>query len=159
MSAPQGGYIGARLLVRLSSITSTCAVDLLDVLESQVYRFNDFCIVGNYCVQVDGVLGSEALDLVHVELNRRIVYIVNRSLCVPFGRIEFACDNSIILGRQGAHEVLTRIPQLIYAGNHKLISDSADSLEIRLRQVVEITNLPDGRFVFGPYRVRHGPNR
>ena len=105
------------------------------------------------------MLSSETLDLIHVKLNRRVVHIVNRSLRVPFRRIEFARDNSIILGRQGAHEVLPCVPQLINAGNNKLISDSADSLEIRFRQVKEITNFPDGRFVFGPYRIRHGPNR
>ena len=105
------------------------------------------------------MLRSETLDLENIELNRRIVHIVNSSLRVPFRRIEFAYDSSSILGRQGAHEVLPRIPQLIYAGNNKLVSDSADSLEVRFRQIIEITNLPDGRIVFGPYGVRHGLNR
>ena len=74
MGTLQGRYIGARLLVRHSSVTSICVVDLFDVLESPVYRFNDIYVVGNYCVEVDRVLSSETLDLIHVELNRRIVF-------------------------------------------------------------------------------------
>ena len=62
---------------------------------------------------------------------------------------EFLFNSFSISGSEGANEVLSRISALVDTGDYQNILLPADGFEVRLSNIVEVSDFADFFFVFG----------